>query len=138
MLNTTHAIVIKTDVPNKNAMKEEKGKEKGPQLYSSGIKYPYPRNGRLRMSEPRALVEHCFRHEFGRRCAVLTRSLGVRRTPTCGKGEMGVQWGHNERGRPMAKNQSTSSNKESRLSIRVDPKRKAVIARAAKQHGHTI
>lgn len=31
------------------------------------------------MSEPRALVEHCFRHEFGRLCAVLTRSLGVRR-----------------------------------------------------------
>ena len=38
----------------------------------------------------------------------------------------------------MAKNNSTSSNKESRLSIRVDPERKAVIARAAKQHGHTI
>src|SRR4051794_37182362 len=37
------------------------------------------RNGRLRMSEPRALVEHFFRHEFGRLCAVLTRSLGVRR-----------------------------------------------------------
>ena len=34
----------------------------------------------------------------------------------------------------MAKNNS----KESRLSIRVDPERKAVIARAAKQHGHTI
>jgi hypothetical protein len=31
------------------------------------------------MSEPRALVEHFFRHEFGRVCAVLTRSLGVRR-----------------------------------------------------------
>src|SRR5437588_2324847 len=31
------------------------------------------------MSEPRALVEHFFRHEFGRLCAVLTRSLGVRR-----------------------------------------------------------
>jgi RNA polymerase sigma-70 factor (ECF subfamily) len=30
-------------------------------------------------SEPRALVEHFFRHEFGRLCAVLTRSLGVRR-----------------------------------------------------------
>src|SRR6516162_5652180 len=30
------------------------------------------------MSEPRALVEHFFRHEFGRLCAVLTRSLGVR------------------------------------------------------------
>jgi RNA polymerase sigma-70 factor (ECF subfamily) len=29
--------------------------------------------------EPRALVEHFFRHEFGRLCAVLTRSLGVRR-----------------------------------------------------------
>ena len=38
----------------------------------------------------------------------------------------------------MAKNHSTSSNKESRLSIRVDPERKAVIARAAKQYGHTI
>src|SRR6202171_1973365 len=38
-----------------------------------------PRNGRLRMSEPRALREHFFRHEFGRLCAVLTRSLGVRR-----------------------------------------------------------
>src|SRR5207247_303565 len=38
-----------------------------------------PRNGRQRMSEPRALVEHFFRHEFGRLCAVLTRSLGVRR-----------------------------------------------------------
>ena len=35
-----------------------------------------PRNGRLRMSEPRALVEHFFRHEFGRLVAVLTRSLG--------------------------------------------------------------
>jgi RNA polymerase sigma-70 factor (ECF subfamily) len=31
------------------------------------------------MSEPRALVEHFFRHEFGRLCAVLTRLLGVRR-----------------------------------------------------------
>jgi RNA polymerase sigma-70 factor (ECF subfamily) len=31
------------------------------------------------MSETRALVEHFFRHEFGRLCAVLTRSLGVRR-----------------------------------------------------------
>src|SRR5258708_11551938 len=31
------------------------------------------------MDEPRALVEHFFRHEFGRLCAVLTRSLGVRR-----------------------------------------------------------
>jgi hypothetical protein len=31
------------------------------------------------MSEPRALVEHYFRHEFGRLCAVLTRSLGVGR-----------------------------------------------------------
>jgi len=38
----------------------------------------------------------------------------------------------------MAKNKSTSANKESRLSIRVDPERKAVIARAAKQHGYTI
>src|SRR5262245_23866135 len=31
------------------------------------------------MSEPRELVEHLFRHEFGRLVAVLTRSLGVRR-----------------------------------------------------------
>ena len=31
------------------------------------------------MSEPRALVEHFFRHEFGRLVALLTRSLGVRR-----------------------------------------------------------
>jgi RNA polymerase sigma-70 factor (ECF subfamily) len=31
------------------------------------------------MTEPRALVEHFFRHEFGRLVAVLTRSLGVRR-----------------------------------------------------------
>src|SRR6516164_8025622 len=31
------------------------------------------------MSEPRALVEHFFRHAFGRLCAVLARSLGVRR-----------------------------------------------------------
>jgi RNA polymerase sigma factor (sigma-70 family) len=30
------------------------------------------------MSEPRELVEHFFRHEFGRLVAVLTRSLGVR------------------------------------------------------------
>jgi hypothetical protein len=30
------------------------------------------------MSEPRALVEHFFRHEFGRLVAVPTRSLGVR------------------------------------------------------------
>src|SRR5262249_56863140 len=34
---------------------------------------------RLRMNEPRTLVEHFFRHEFGRLVAVLTRSLGVRR-----------------------------------------------------------
>ncbi len=31
-----------------------------------------------------------------------------------------------------------SANKESRLSIRVDPARKAVIARAAKQHGDSL
>src|SRR5262245_7246462 len=31
------------------------------------------------MSEPRELVEHFFRHEFGRLVAVLTGSLGVRR-----------------------------------------------------------
>ena len=38
----------------------------------------------------------------------------------------------------MAKAQSTRSNKESRLSIRVDRARKAVIARAAKQQGDTV
>lgn len=38
----------------------------------------------------------------------------------------------------MAKNHSISSHKECRLSIRVDPERKAVIARAAARHGHTI
>jgi len=38
----------------------------------------------------------------------------------------------------MAKNDGTSSSKAGRLSIRVDPARKAVIARAAKQHGRTI
>jgi uncharacterized protein (DUF1778 family) len=38
----------------------------------------------------------------------------------------------------MAKDRSASSNKDSRLSIRVDPARKAVIARAARQHGDTI
>jgi RNA polymerase sigma-70 factor (ECF subfamily) len=31
------------------------------------------------MSEPRTLVEHFFRHEFGRLTAVLTRSLGLKR-----------------------------------------------------------
>ena len=31
------------------------------------------------MKEPRELVEHFFRHEYGRLVAVLTRSLGVRR-----------------------------------------------------------
>jgi predicted RNA polymerase sigma factor len=31
------------------------------------------------MSEPRELVDHFFRHEFGQLAAVLTRSLGVRR-----------------------------------------------------------
>ncbi len=31
------------------------------------------------MSEPRALLEYFFRHEFGWLGAVLTRSLGVRR-----------------------------------------------------------
>jgi uncharacterized protein (DUF1778 family) len=44
----------------------------------------------------------------------------------------------NKRGRLMAQTNSTSSIKASRLSIRVDPERKAVIARAAKQHGQTI
>jgi uncharacterized protein (DUF1778 family) len=38
----------------------------------------------------------------------------------------------------MAKNRSTPSSKEGRLSIRVDATRKAVIARAAKQHGDTL
>ena len=38
----------------------------------------------------------------------------------------------------MPKIRSTSSIKNGRLSIRVDPKRKAAIARAAKQHGQTI
>src|SRR5260221_14046346 len=36
-------------------------------------------HSRLRMSELRALVEHFFRHEFGRLGAVVTRLLGVRR-----------------------------------------------------------
>jgi uncharacterized protein (DUF1778 family) len=90
------------------------------------------------MNEPRALAEHFFRHDFGRLGAVLPRPLGLRRTPTCGKGEMDFQWMHNQRGRPMAKNDPTSSNKESRSNIRVDPERKAVIARAAKLSGHTI
>ncbi len=31
------------------------------------------------MSKPRTLVEHFFRHEFGRLSAVLTQSLGLRR-----------------------------------------------------------
>jgi uncharacterized protein (DUF1778 family) len=38
----------------------------------------------------------------------------------------------------MKKNRSRSLTKEGRLSIRVDPVRKAVIARAAKQHGDTL
>jgi uncharacterized protein (DUF1778 family) len=38
----------------------------------------------------------------------------------------------------MGRNRSTSSAKESRLSIRVDATRKAIIARAAKQHGDTL
>jgi len=38
----------------------------------------------------------------------------------------------------MARNHSTSSNKASRLSIRVDAARKAVIVRAAKQHGDSL
>ena len=38
----------------------------------------------------------------------------------------------------MRKTSSTTASKESRLSIRVDPQRKAVIARAAKRHGRTI
>lgn len=38
----------------------------------------------------------------------------------------------------MAKNHSSASGKESRLSVRVDPARKAVIARAAGRRGETI
>ncbi|MEX0792295.1 MAG: DUF1778 domain-containing protein [Pirellulaceae bacterium] len=38
----------------------------------------------------------------------------------------------------MAKRREKSSAQESRLSIRVDAARKAVIARAAKQHGETV
>ncbi|HEV3440775.1 MAG TPA: DUF1778 domain-containing protein [Gemmata sp.] len=38
----------------------------------------------------------------------------------------------------MPKRRSTPAGKETRLSIRVDPARKAVIARAAKQHGDTL
>lgn len=38
----------------------------------------------------------------------------------------------------MTKVSSGTSTKASCLSIRVDPQRKAVIARAAKQHGDTI
>src|SRR5258707_13068351 len=38
----------------------------------------------------------------------------------------------------MRKNRSTSSTKESRLSIRVDAARKAILVRAAKQHGDTL
>jgi uncharacterized protein (DUF1778 family) len=38
----------------------------------------------------------------------------------------------------MGKNQSASSTRESRLSIRVDARRKAIIARAAKQNGDTL
>jgi uncharacterized protein (DUF1778 family) len=38
----------------------------------------------------------------------------------------------------MAKGRATLANKESRLSIRVDAARKAVIARAAKRQGNTL
>lgn len=38
----------------------------------------------------------------------------------------------------MEKGRSESSSKETRLSIRVDAARKAVIARAAKQYGDTL
>jgi uncharacterized protein (DUF1778 family) len=38
----------------------------------------------------------------------------------------------------MSKGRSTAPAKEARLSIRVDPVRKAVIARAAKLHGDTL
>src|SRR5262249_22497472 len=46
--------------------------------------------------------------------------------------------GTQSKGRRMVKKHSTSSNKGCRLSIRVDPLRKAVIARAAKLLGDTI
>jgi uncharacterized protein (DUF1778 family) len=38
----------------------------------------------------------------------------------------------------MGKNRSTASTRESRLSIRVDSARKAIIARAAKRQGVTL
>jgi uncharacterized protein (DUF1778 family) len=38
----------------------------------------------------------------------------------------------------MPKSRSTSPAKEARLSIRIDPDRKAVIARAAKLHGDAV
>jgi uncharacterized protein (DUF1778 family) len=38
----------------------------------------------------------------------------------------------------MTKRSSINSTKESRLSIRVDAKRKSIIAKAARQHGATI
>jgi len=38
----------------------------------------------------------------------------------------------------MAKNRAAASTKATRLSIRVDARRKAVIARAARQHGDTL
>lgn len=43
-----------------------------------------------------------------------------------------------EKGGLMAKNRSKPSTEESRLSLRIDPARKAVIARAAKQQGATL
>ncbi|MGL5098376.1 MAG: DUF1778 domain-containing protein [Planctomycetia bacterium] len=45
---------------------------------------------------------------------------------------------HPERKCAMTKRREESSAKESRLSIRVDAARKAVIARAAKQRGETL
>jgi uncharacterized protein (DUF1778 family) len=55
----------------------------------------------------------------------------------CGNNRLGVHRIHILRGKRMPKSDPAHSNKESRLSIRVDSRRKAVIARAAKQHGRT-
>ncbi|HUY89416.1 MAG TPA: DUF1778 domain-containing protein [Pirellulales bacterium] len=76
------------------------------------------------------------RHGKGawRRCLA---GMGRLKSPLAG----GTEWAYNgytnER-LEMAKNRSVSITKESRLSIRVDAVRKAVIARAAKRHGETI
>jgi uncharacterized protein (DUF1778 family) len=56
----------------------------------------------------------------------------------CGPTSVGVQRVHTATDEPMPKNHPPSSVKESRLSIRVDGVRKAVIARAASRGGRTI